>query len=1021
MPLTPTLPLQLCQVLEEEVRYLHGPTDEPPPTWDFRPEHFLQPEALATQIAAMDAPLAEFLRTALAPLAHDAKGLSEQFNDLLAQTKLYQLSHLPFESLSAELQEMVKLTESLGAELQGEDLRLFNRLLLEQAFPGFITEIRDARLAHVYRRLHALHREQPTAVLCLSGGGIRSATFSLGVLQGLARHDLLKQFHYLSTVSGGGYIGSWLSSWIQRHPQQLAGVTEELGKEPDTRLEPDPAPVRYLREYSNFLTPHFSFQSADVWSFIAIYIRNLIINWLVLIPLLMAGLGIPYIGAEAVKLEGVPSWGRWLFLTLSLLLIAISVAYSSGNRPSLNLKPKTEMVFLRRISKQDRFLWFCLLPLIVAGMLLGAYWAWWQKLNAPTLLGVSITGDWSWIPFVGFGLASYFLGWVFYRLKWRRFQLWELAIVFFTGPVGGWLLWLLAEKLLPDPRQVDAFEWQQKLYTSFVVPGFLLVFFLSVTLFVGLGSRAQREQTSWKLMLSEDDLEWFARFCGWLLIVIVAWSLFTPVVLLGPPTLAWLYEYHLHQWFASLGGLSGIASAVLGHSSATPANQEQAARAGWKAILLGNALAIASFLFLLFLALELSLCFAWLIEWAQTLQFVPTALLKYERVIIVFLLILGFTAAGIVMSKLINLNMFSLHAGYRNRLVRAYLGASRRKREPNPFTGFDRRDNIRVKELQTKRLFHVVNTALNLVKGQKLAWQQRKAESFIFTPLHSGSLFVGYRPTAQYGGAEGVSLGTVATISGAAANSNMGYHSTSALATFVLTLFNVRLGWWLGNPGVAGSFPARLRLSNESYSQLGYPNSAIYPIFAEAFGLTDDRNSYVMLSDGGHFENLALYEMVLRRCHTIVLVDAGQDGECKFEDLGNAMRKIRIDLGVPITFKKGLEIYSRIAQKPGQYCAIAEIEYSCVDGADAVNGQLLYFKPSFYGHEPTDIYNYAQSNPAFPHEPTLDQFFDEAQFESYRMLGSYIVNTVAGDNRDSLTLPQLFEQARLQLEPAMTE
>ena len=176
-----------------------------------------------------------------------------------------------------------------------------------------------------------------------------------------------------------------------------------------------------------------------------------------------------------------------------------------------------------------------------------------------------------------------------------------------------------------------------------------------------------------------------------------------------------------------------------------------------------------------------------------------------------------------------------------------------------------------------------------------------------------------------------------------------------------------------------------------------------------------------MLSDGGHFENLGLYEMVLRRCHTIVLVDAGQDGDGKFEDLGNAMRKIRIDLGVPITFKQGPTIYPRAQQKPGQYCALADIEYSCVDGEGAVTGQLLYIKPAFYGKEPTDIYNYAQSNPAFPHEPTADQFFDESQFESYRMLGSHIMSVLGGGGKDALTLAQLFEQSRLQIDPPLTE
>jgi hypothetical protein len=94
-------------------------------------------------------------------------------------------------------------------------------------------------------RVHKVKR----AALCLSGGGIRSGTFALGLIQGLARHNLLKRFDYLSTVSGGGYIGSWLTAWIHRHPNGLSGVTSELANiNPAHKIDPDPGPLRYLRE-----------------------------------------------------------------------------------------------------------------------------------------------------------------------------------------------------------------------------------------------------------------------------------------------------------------------------------------------------------------------------------------------------------------------------------------------------------------------------------------------------------------------------------------------------------------------------------------------------------------------------------------------------------------------------------------------------------------------------------------------------------------------------------------------------
>jgi hypothetical protein len=328
-------------------------------------------------------------------------------------------------------------------------------------------------------------------------------------------------------------------------------------------------------------------------------------------------------------------------------------------------------------------------------------------------------------------------------------------------------------------------------------------------------------------------------------------------------------------------------------------------------------------------------------------------------------------------------------------LTRAYLGASRKKRNPNLFTGFDPNDNVQMYELVQKPL-HVINMTLNLVHGEKLGWQERKAESFTVSSLHTGNYRLGYRRSDKYGGqrdidgkTEGISLGTALAISGAAVSPNWGYHS-SPVVTFLLALFNVRLGWWLGNPGVAG---------NQVFRRRG-PRFAVGPLLKETFGLTTDTNPYVYLSDGGHFENLALYEMVLRRCHCIVVVDAGCDPGCMLDDLGGAIRKICTDLGIPISFaEEEFPIYPRIdaegknEKRIGRRFIIGTIKYSKVD-QDATDGLLIYLKPTFYGNEPLDIVNYAKTSPTFPHETTADQWFSESQFESYRGLGLYTVEEV---------------------------
>ena len=340
----------------------------------------------------------------------------------------------------------------------------------------------------------------------------------------------------------------------------------------------------------------------------------------------------------------------------------------------------------------------------------------------------------------------------------------------------------------------------------------------------------------------------------------------------------------------------------------------------------------------------------------------------------------GFLLLSLFSSRYINTNLFSLNSMYRNRLIRAYLGASNPKRNASLFTGFAENDNLRMRAIDTAyKPFHVLNLTLNLVAGERLAWQQRKAESFTVSPLHCGSMDLGYRPSTEY--CEGITLGTAMAISGAAASPNMGYHS-SPVVGFIMTLFNARLGAWLGNPGVHGEKTWRLR----------GPHSAVGSLVKEAFGLTNDKSEYVYLSDGGHFENLGLYEMVARRCRHILVLDAGADPCFSYEDLGNALRKIRIDMNIPIEFEETL---SRPLQENKKRCAVARIGYSKVDG-ECEDGYLVYVKPMFLGNESPDIQSFHAEQLEFPQQATSDQWFNESQTESYRMLGLETMDEILG-------------------------
>jgi len=367
----------------------------------------------------------------------------------------------------------------------------------------------------------------------------------------------------------------------------------------------------------------------------------------------------------------------------------------------------------------------------------------------------------------------------------------------------------------------------------------------------------------------------------------------------------------------------------------------------------------------------------------------------------------GCVALLVLASWRVDVNAFSLHGMYLNRLVRAYLGASRQTGEqgsrvnptqkdpkatentrlPDPVTLFDPNDDLSLAELNFNRVnydgpFLIVNAALNLVHTKELAWQDRKAESFMLTPAYCGSEETGYRPTDagadKYAG--GVNLGTAVAISGAAASPNMGYHSSPSV-TFLLTVFNARLGAWLGNP-----------FHDKHWMDPG-PNNGFWHLFKELFGWTDETGPYVFLSDGGHFENLGVYELVKRRCQYVVVCDAGQDPEHAFEDLGNLIRKVRIDFGIRIDIAFDFLSLQKEPRHSRWHCAIGKIRYDDVD-REAIPGTLIYVKSSLTGDEPADVLQYAASHPTFPHETTANQFYTESQFESYRALGQHIAEAI---------------------------
>ncbi len=283
--------------------------------------------------------------------------------------------------------------------------------------------------------------------------------------------------------------------------------------------------------------------------------------------------------------------------------------------------------------------------------------------------------------------------------------------------------------------------------------------------------------------------------------------------------------------------------------------------------------------------------------------------------------------------------------------------------------------------------YPLICTTLNLPASQGPKLLDRKGDCFVIAPLYSGSALSRWLPTAELPELGGMSLAAAAAVSGAAVSPIMGTKTTRTLS-IVLTLFNVRLGRWVKNPRP----PGRRRFAQWVFER----PLALY--WKEMFGLASRDDGLVYLSDGGHFENSGLYELLRRRCKYIIAVMADiethDNGPLGFGNLGDAIRLARVDFGVEID----LDDLRPLARDPAtgfvpSYFAAGTIRYPATGGhgnaGDAEAGTLVVIKSGLVEEQLSpDIVNYwRQTNPRFPYDSTLDQQMDQLQFESYRQLG----------------------------------
>lgn len=314
----------------------------------------------------------------------------------------------------------------------------------------------------------------------------------------------------------------------------------------------------------------------------------------------------------------------------------------------------------------------------------------------------------------------------------------------------------------------------------------------------------------------------------------------------------------------------------------------------------------------------------------------------------------------------VNINFASLHLYYRNRLARTYL---RRVHQP---------EAVDPQPLSTLNPFHkaplhLINVAVNLPASQNPELRGRDTDFFIFAQHYCGGPSVGYWPTKEWEAKDKhLDLGTAMAISGAAAAPRMGTR-TSTRYTTLLAMLNVRLGYWIRKPTSSQVWDA-------------VPGGLYFT--RELTGLMHEKLPFINVSDGGHIENMGLYELLRRRCRYIVLIDGEADPQHSFDGLLNSIRMAKIDLGVRIEpdlsdLRFGIEPFKRA------HFSMARIDYGDEEDGKPIHGLLLVIKLALTGNESELLRQFQKLNPTFPHQSTAQQLFSEAQFEAYRALGEH--------------------------------
>ncbi len=735
----------------------------------------------------------------------------------------------------------------------------------------------------------------PVFGLALSGGGIRSASFALGLLQALYGFGAFEKFHYLSTVSGGGYIGSALTYF--RNVFRF----------------PDPAkPAEFL-------------------------------NWFPF-GYLRGATNVRAIGARTAKPTDPAS-------LRSYQIVSFLRQHASFLTPS---------------SRLDR-------PALAAGVLRGLV----SSVLPYMMMLMGIFG----------GLLA--AGFFDYRIG-------------FGGIEHAVALDAMTDHTTPDP------------YLA-LLPILLVAALLAVAL---ASSLIQVVRSSWASMGDEDEAQALKRYRNGIeCMYLIGWFLLLSGGLFLLGLLPWLHDYlgslfnaggELPTTFAALFAAIGGAAAQIAKLRAIVGGN-QTPPSLWK-----NVLMVVAGIAFVFGVLLLAYIFGFHLAHGTLWSLVPLlagAGMPLPASAIAIAVPLLFGAAGLGLAVLINVNHASQHRIYRDRLMEVFCAEqealeSEQWRAATVAQGsggwFMNMDKAR-------RPYHLISTALLTTDSNDRKYRGRGADNFVLSPLYCGSDATGWAKTGVCMPA--LSIATAAAVSGAALNAHAGPHGSGGLRNkafaALLSFLGLNLGYWARNPKRFENFdPA-------SPPKFQMPN-LIKPGLSNISGRNlNERGSYVQLSDGGHFENLAIYELIRRKVAFLWVSDAGQDQGFTFEDLSSAIERVRVDFGVNIRFREEpydlTHLLPDTAETPTDASKIFAEEYSLARRGYAIgtieypsgpHGIIVYVKTTLTRGLPGDLYGYKARNNDFPHQTTLDQFFDEQQFEAYRELGYRLAAQLFRDIED---------------------